>query len=121
MDYLDQSNMLSVFKTGGRHNWNNADFQKMIDEAGPEVDKTKRDDLYKKAEQLLVEDVPAVFIAFRTIPKLLKPYMAGKSLQPGKLNTIPGMSWPDFSTLVNHIQEMYVTKAVAEMRKAPPA
>ncbi len=121
MDYLDQSNMLSVFKTGGRHNWNNAEFQKLIDEAGPMTDTAKRNETYRKAEQLLVEDVPAVFIAFRTIPKMLKPYMAGNSLKPGKLNTVPGMSWPDYSVLADHIQEMYITKSVADFRKTPPA
>jgi ABC-type transport system substrate-binding protein len=121
MDYLDQSNMLSVFRTGGRHNWNNADYQKLLDEAGPATDKAKRDDLYKQAEKLLVEDVPAVFIAFRTVPKLLKPYVKGQSLLAGKLNTVPGMSWPDYSVLVNHVQEMYIAKNVSESRPTPPA
>jgi peptide/nickel transport system substrate-binding protein/oligopeptide transport system substrate-binding protein len=121
MDYLDQSNMLSVFRTGGRHNWNNADYQKLLDEAGPLTDKAKRDDLYKQAEKLLVEDVPAVFIAFRTVPKLLKPYVKGQSLQPGKLNTVPGLSWPDYSVLANHVQEMYIGKNVSDFRKTPPA
>lgn len=121
MDYLDQSNMLSVFRTGGRHNWNNADYQKLLDEAGPLTDKAKRDDLYKQAEKLLVEDAPAVFIAFRTVPKLLKPYVKGQSLQPGKLNTVPGLSWPDYSVLANHVQEMYIGKNVSDFRKTPPA
>ena len=30
MDYLDATNMLSVWKSGGRHNWNNADFDKLV-------------------------------------------------------------------------------------------
>ena len=121
MDYLDQSNMLSVFKTGGRHNWNNAEFQKLIDAAGPETDKAKRDDLYKQAQQLLVTDAPAVFIVFRTVPKMLKPYVSGKSLQPGKVNTAYGMSWPDFSSLAIHLQEMYINKDVTKFRPTPPA
>ncbi len=121
MDYLDQSNMLSVFRTGGRHNWNNAEFQKLLDEAGPEVDVAKRNDLYKKAEEILVEDCSAVFLAFRTVPKMMRPYMAGSSLKAGKLNTVPGMNWPDFGSLANHLQEMYVAKNVADFRKTPPA
>jgi ABC-type transport system substrate-binding protein len=121
MDYLDQSNMLSVFRTGGRHNWNNKAFQDLLNEAGPLTDKKKRDDLYAQAEKVLVEDCAAVFIAFRTVPKMLKPYLVGSSLKPGKLNTVPGMSWPDFSVLDNHIQEMYISKSVADFRKTPPA
>ena len=31
MDYLDATNMLSVWKGGGRHNWNNAEFDKLVD------------------------------------------------------------------------------------------
>ena len=121
MDYLDQSNMLSVFKTGGRHNWNNAEYQKLLDDAGPETDKAKRDDLYKKAQTLLVTDAPAVFIVVRTVPKMLKPYVSGKSLQPGKVNTSYGMSWPDFGSLAIHLQEMYINKDVTKFRPNPPA
>ena len=33
MDYLDPSNMLSVWKSGGRHSWSNADFDAKLKEA----------------------------------------------------------------------------------------
>jgi ABC-type transport system substrate-binding protein len=121
MDYLDQSNMLSVFRSGGRHNWNNEAFQKLLDEAGPETDKAKRDDLYKQAEILLVEDAPAAFIVYRTVPKMMKPYVSGASLLPGKVNTVPGMNWPDFSSLAYHHQELYINNTVTELRPTPPA
>ncbi len=121
MDYLDQSNMLSVFRSGGRHNWNNAEYQKLLDDAGPEKDIAKRNEMYKKAERLLVESRYAIFIAFRTVPKLMKSYVSGKSLLPGKVNTIPGMNWPDFTTLANHPFEMYINKSVLELRPTPPA
>ena len=34
MDYLDATNMLSVWKSGGRHNWNNAAFDKLVTDGG---------------------------------------------------------------------------------------
>jgi peptide/nickel transport system substrate-binding protein/oligopeptide transport system substrate-binding protein len=121
MDYLDQSNMLSVFRKGGRHNWNNDEYQKLLDDAGPEADKAKRDEMYKKAEQLLAESCYAVFIAFRTVPKLTKPYVAGESLKAGKFNTVPGLPWPDRDSLAIHQIEMYMNKSVVDARPTPPA
>ena len=121
MDYLDQSNMLSVFKTGGRHNWDNADYQKLLDEAGPMTDIPKRNETYMKAETLLVTDVPAVFAIFRTIPKLLKPYVSGASLAAGKLNTVPGLSWPSMNYLGLHPWQVYINKTVTATRPTPPA
>lgn len=120
MDYLDQSNMLSVFKTGGRHNWNNAEYQKLLDEAGPMTDTAKRNETYAAAETLLVTEVPAVFAIFRTQPKLLKPYVSGASLQPGKSNTIYGLSWPGFSILAVHPWQVYINNTVTELRPEPP-
>jgi ABC-type transport system substrate-binding protein len=121
MDYLDQSNMLSVFRTGGRHNWNNEAYQKLLDDAGPEKDVAKRNEMYKQAEMLLAESRYAIFIAFRTVPKMMKSYVSGASLLPGKLNTVPGMNWPDYATLANHPFEMYINKSVLEQRPTPPA
>jgi peptide/nickel transport system substrate-binding protein/oligopeptide transport system substrate-binding protein len=121
MDYMDQSNMLGVFRTGGRHNWNNEAYQKMLDEAGPMVDKAKRDALYRDAEKLLVEDVAGVFATWRTNVNLLKPYLKGKSLEAGAKNTVPGMSFPGFSNFALTPTDTYITKDVVQLRPNPPA
>src|SRR6185369_1722319 len=34
MDFLDATNMLGLWKSNGRHNWNNKDFDKLVVEGG---------------------------------------------------------------------------------------
>ena len=59
MDYLDATNMLGVWKSGGRHNWNNAAFDKLVDDGGAITnDPAARSKVMKDAERLLVEDAP---------------------------------------------------------------
>ena len=56
MDYLDATNMLSVWKSGGRHNWNNAEFDKLVEDGGAITnDPAARSKAMKDAERLLVE------------------------------------------------------------------
>jgi ABC-type transport system substrate-binding protein len=120
MDYLDQSNMLSVFKSNGRHNWNNAKFEEFLRTAGPLTDVPKRDDLYRQAEKLLVEEAPAIWTHHETQVNLWRPYLAGKSFLPGKVNTAKGIAWPGFSAMSLIAQELYITKDVAALRPTAP-
>lgn len=120
MDFLDQSNMLSVFKTNGRHNWNNATYQKLLNEAGPMTDIAKRNELYRQAEKLLVEEVPAVWSHHETNINLWRPYLAGESMEPGKINTARGVAFPGFSGLSTAPQTLYITQEVTQYRPKPP-
>lgn len=120
MDYLDQSNMLSVFKSNGRHNWNNAKYEEFLRTAGPLADKAKRDDLYRQAEKLLVEEAPAIWTHHETQVNLWRPYLAGKSFDPGKVNTAKGIAWPGFAALSLIAQDLYITDEVTKLRPTPP-
>jgi peptide/nickel transport system substrate-binding protein/oligopeptide transport system substrate-binding protein len=98
MDYLDPSNMLGLWLTGGRHSWTNPEFDRMIQEANvflgaPE----ERIAMYQEAERLLVTDVPAVFVYYRTPIQLIKPYVKGDALAPDN-NGIAAIHWPGFTT-----------------------
>ena len=55
--------MLSVWKSGGRHSWSNPDFDTALKDAAEFLgDPTERIEMFKAAEKILVEDVPAVFV-----------------------------------------------------------
>ncbi|MCW1968396.1 MAG: peptide ABC transporter substrate-binding protein, partial [Anaerolineae bacterium] len=120
MDYLDQSNMLSVFRSNGRHNWNNANYQKLLDEAGPLTDTAKRNEMYRQAEKLLVEEAPAVWSHVQTDVALWRQYLTGDEFKGGKVNKSRGMSFPVNSSMGSTIQSVYVTKDALTMRPTPP-
>jgi ABC-type transport system substrate-binding protein len=120
MDYLDQSNMLGVFIGGGRHNWNNATYDNLLRMAAPLTDKAKRDDLYRQAEKLLVEEAPAIWTHHQTQVNLWRPYLAGKSFAPGKVNTARGIAWPGFAAFSLIPQDLYVTKDAVTLRPTAP-
>ena len=70
MDYLDATNMLSVWKSGGRHNWNNADFDKLVVDGGAITnDPAARSKAMKDAEKLLVRLSPAHRPAPEALPQ----------------------------------------------------
>ncbi len=58
-DYNNPSAMLSLFKSDAaavNSGWTSADYDKLIDEAAIETDDQKAADLYKQAEQMLVDE-----------------------------------------------------------------
>ncbi|HWT82883.1 MAG TPA: peptide ABC transporter substrate-binding protein, partial [Candidatus Methylomirabilis sp.] len=63
MDYYDASNFMDVYRTGGRHPWGNAEYDKLIREAnGLMGDEKKRCAMYQQAEDILASDPGAVFL-----------------------------------------------------------
>lgn len=83
MDYLDPSNMLGVWVSTGRHSWRSAEFDRLVNEANVLVgDPVLRDQMYRDAERILVEDVGGVFLVHRIQGDLLQPYVAGECFRP---------------------------------------
>ncbi|CAN5769995.1 ABC transporter substrate-binding protein [soil metagenome] len=108
MDYFDPSNMLSVWRTGGRHPWSNADFDARLAEATVFLgDDAERIAMFDEAERILVEDVPAVWTYFVTPIQLIKPYVKGDALLPDK-NGIAAIHWPGFAADSTVAQELYI-------------
>ncbi|MDQ4099112.1 MAG: peptide ABC transporter substrate-binding protein, partial [Chloroflexota bacterium] len=98
MDYLDPSNMLGLWVSGGRHPWSNPEYDKLIADANVFLgDPAERIRMYQEAEKILVSDVPAVFVHYRTPIQLIKPYVKGDALAPDN-NGIAAIHWPGFST-----------------------
>ena len=94
MDFLDPSNMLWVWKSGGRHSWSNPDFDAKLKEASEYLgDPSERITMFQEAERILVEDVPAVFVYHGTRVQFIKPWLKGDFMKPDK-NGIAAMHWP---------------------------
>ncbi len=110
MDFFDPSNMLSVWKTGGRHPWSNEEYDRLYDEASNFLgDPEERINMFKEVERILVEDVPAVFTYFQTPIQLIKPYVGGPALEPD-VNGIAAWHWPGFFGGANpNVRELYIT------------
>lgn len=118
MDYLDATNMLGVFKGGGRHNWNNAAYDKLIVEGGAITnDPAARSKAMKDAERLLVEDCPAAFVYHPLASQLHKPYRKGSWKDANKTG-YTGAQWPGESALTDIYNTMYQGKEVLTMRKS---
>jgi peptide/nickel transport system substrate-binding protein/oligopeptide transport system substrate-binding protein len=109
MDYLDPSNMLGVWLSGGRHSWVNEDYDAKVKEATTFLgDDAERIAMFQEAEQILVEDVPGVFVYYRTPVQLIKPYVAGEALE-ADANGIAAIHWPEFTTMSTVPGQLYIT------------
>jgi ABC-type transport system substrate-binding protein len=118
MDYLDATNMLSVWKSGGRHNWNNAAFDKLVTDGGAITnDPAARTKAMQDAERLLVEDAPGVFVYHPLVGQLQKPYRKGSWKDPNSTG-YTGAQWPGEGTLTDIYDTLYQGADVTTMRKA---
>lgn len=116
-DYLDPSNMLGIWTSSGRHAWKNEQFDKMITEASSfSGDPAKRIQMFKDAEKLLVEDVPAVFIYHVTPGWMYKPYIKGEEFEPDKTG-VTTWHWPGLEDINMMALTTYISKDVDQYRK----
>ena len=120
MDYLDPSNMLSVLKSGGRHTWNNKEYDDLLAKAGPMTNIEERTKLYQQAEELMVSDAAFIWAVHRTGVTLYKPYLKGSFMEPGAVNTARGITWPGFSMISTAPETLYIGKEVEGLRSAIP-
>jgi peptide/nickel transport system substrate-binding protein/oligopeptide transport system substrate-binding protein len=119
MDYLDPANMLGVWVSTGRHSWRNADFDKLVQDAGVFVgDPEARFQMYRDAEKILVDDVGGIFIYHLTPGNIYKPYMKGSELDPDKTG-VAAWHWPNTESVGMLLYTLYVSNDVPDTRKAP--
>lgn len=119
MDYLDPSNMLGVFLSGGRHPWSNAEYDRLVREASSFTgDPAERTRMFQEAEKILVEDAAFVFVYHQTPGDLIKPYLKGPALEPDN-NGVAAWHWPGFSTFSDLLSGVYITKDVVNYRQPP--
>ena len=114
MDYLDPSNMLSVWKSGGRHSWANADFDAGLAAASAYLgDPAERITMFQAVEKILVEDVPAVFVYHGTPAQFIKPWVSGP-FKEADANGIAALHWPGTKTMDTVIEELYINNTVPD-------
>lgn len=79
-DYNDPNTYIDMFVTNGGNNqtgWSNAEYDRLIDEAGRTLDKAKRYDVLQRAEALLLDDAVIAPIFFGTRVFLIHPSVKG--------------------------------------------
>jgi len=85
-DYPDPQNWLSVYwKTGAfgeRIKYSNKDFDKLADQADTSTDAKARMDVYQKAQDLLVEGAPVIFMWNNVNSYMVKPWVKGLKTTP---------------------------------------
>jgi oligopeptide transport system substrate-binding protein len=110
MDYFDASNMLSIYKSeqqGGRHDWNSAQFDNLLDQGAAAFNPSKRQEIYTEAQILQTKEAPAVFIWHGLYGYLNWPYLQGSALSPNYLG-YSGLEWPQFQPFSTNQEELYV-------------
>jgi len=86
MDYPDEEDILNIhFDSESPNNntfYKNTEVDQLLRDALTEPNKQRRVQLYQQAEQMLIEDVPAVFISHSISYVLVKPHIQGYVLTP---------------------------------------
>jgi ABC-type transport system substrate-binding protein len=110
MDYFDASNMLSIYKSeqmGGRHDWNNTQYDNLLAQGAAAFNPAKRQEIYTEAQVLMTQQAPAVFIWHGLYAYLNWPYLQGSALAPNYLG-YSGLEWPQFVPFSTNQEELYI-------------
>jgi oligopeptide transport system substrate-binding protein len=79
-DYNDPDNFLGLLVSGVSMNygrWSNADYDKMIKDGNAETDLKKRAEIFKKAEQLALDDSAAIPLYYYVSKNVVSPKVQG--------------------------------------------
>jgi len=110
MDYPDPNDNLFLVwfssRTGGsRHEYKDAEFDKMVDQAAAAPAWDQRMALYAQAERRMLEDGAAVYVYYPFGVRLYKPWVQGMPINSAGL---PAEDWNIYPGAVN---EMYIVDA----------
>ena len=79
-DYVDPMTFLDMWVTGGGNNdcgFSNAEYDKLIADAKVETDTVKRQEMLRKAEDILMDEMPIIPIYYYTKVRGVKPSVKG--------------------------------------------
>jgi oligopeptide transport system substrate-binding protein len=79
-DYMDPNTFLDMMVTDGENNstgWSNAEYDGLIAAARAEADETKRLGMLRRAEQILMDEVPIIPMYYYVGKSMVKPYIRG--------------------------------------------
>lgn len=90
-DYLDPQDFLTILlhskSQENRTMYNNAEVDRLLNEAEISTDQAKRIGLYQRAEQIIVKDAPWVPLYYNKTSLAVKPYVKGLRFYP--MGTMP--------------------------------
>ncbi len=96
-DYIDPSNFATIFVNGGRHHWTNDEYTRLVNKANSTFDTEERLELYRQAEQILIDEATVTYLVHPMTNKLAKPYVTGEAIEANKygdyLNVDPYYIW----------------------------
>lgn len=75
-DYLDPNTYLDLYVTDGENNntgFSNAEYDRLVAEAGQEVDERKRIELLEQAERILMDELPIIPVYYYVSRNLVRP------------------------------------------------
>jgi oligopeptide transport system substrate-binding protein len=81
-DYPDPDNFMRVSSCWTDTGWQNAAYDRLVEDARRTVDQETRLDLYRQADQILVEEAPIVPLTHGSIHLLVKPYVTQFPISP---------------------------------------
>jgi peptide/nickel transport system substrate-binding protein/oligopeptide transport system substrate-binding protein len=99
-DFVDGSNLLGVWggceeegadmpDMPGRHTWYNKEYNDLVCEANAIIgDEARRDELYRQAEKILIEDAALVPIYHGVFNVLVSPDLKGPALEPNEAGVV---------------------------------
>ena len=118
-DYVDASNFMGVFKTDGRHNWNNKEFEDLRVEAGAMELSDERSAKMIKLQEILSEDVGSVFFWSEIQNQLHKPYLKGDWREENQAGWA-GLQFPNWNPGfgAQNIYEVYIGENVNEYTRS---
>jgi oligopeptide transport system substrate-binding protein len=121
-DFIDPSNMLtglwrSVTAPEGksepwgspRHAWKNEEFDRLVTEAGSEVDVPKRLQMFMDAEKILCDEVGGAFLGHQVVFQIWWPWIVG--MHPDKTGNVV-YRWLDIALF-----QMYIHKDVDQLKE----
>ena len=97
-DYLDPRNMLDMTwhsrpRGAQRQDWTHPAFDSLVDRAVGESDPTRRTEMYKEAERVLVSDYGGAFVYHPIGYGLRKPWLKGYARRPD--GTVGSVMWTE--------------------------
>ncbi len=110
MDYFDASNLLGIWKSGGRHAWVNEEFDRVFEEARFLMgDPDRRHELFVEAQHILSKDVGGIFIYHERKANMYKPYVKGEQLEPDRYG-VAAFHWPGLESIGVLCYSIYIAK-----------
>jgi oligopeptide transport system substrate-binding protein len=79
-DYVDPNTFLDLFVSDNPQNqsgWSNPEYDRLIEAAQHEADDQRRMELFRRAEGLLLAEMPAIPIYFSVSQSMVRPYVRG--------------------------------------------